>query len=53
MPDCAQCNRPLTKARLRCWRCGACAGCCRCDRGPALDPNRDQAEFHHDPDPED
>lgn len=30
MPDCATCNRPLTRHRLRCKVCGRCAICCVC-----------------------
>lgn len=31
MPDCAACNRPLGKHRLRCHVCGACGDCCECE----------------------
>lgn len=54
MPDCAQCNRPLGRYRLRCHRCGACNDCCSCNEGPdnarfdadelGLDPEQD-ADF--------
>lgn len=30
MPDCAQCNRPLSLTNRRCKTCGACEGCCQC-----------------------
>lgn len=49
MPDCAQCNRPLGRARPRCYSCGACQDCCKCEDGPDVEGfNPDSARFDRD-----